>query len=245
MECFIVLPEGVDLEHGRLTLRDEEAHHATKSLRLRPGDLLLATDLSGTCYDCRIVTADAHEVTCSISKVLPEYGEPAHDILLIQGMISQPSRWEFLLEKATELGVREIEPIITEFTERTHFKSERSERVLRAAVKQTKRARKPELRLTESGGFFSIDEALSIARQENRSIFMLHESATSSKMLHNVIAEVSESPIAILVGPEGGFSDAEVARTTTEFGAYLVCLGPRRLRAETAALAALAIIMDR
>src|SRR3954470_23740432 len=101
MECLVVRPEDVDRESMRLFLRDDEAHHALKSLRLKAGDELLATDLMGTCYRCKVNGSDPSELTCSIEEVLPEYGEPARDVVLIQALIAQPARWEFLLEKAT------------------------------------------------------------------------------------------------------------------------------------------------
>ena len=245
MECFIVLPE--DVEEGTLLLRDEEAHHAIRSLRLRAGDILLATNLIGTCYRCQLLDhdRDATSIKCEIGEVLPEYCEPRRDILLIQGAISQPARWEFLIEKATELGVRIIQPVITERTERSHFKLDRSERILRAAVKQTKRARKPEIRLTQSGELNSLTDALTQAASESRTVYLAHESAAQKAEMLGMPPGLPNQPIAIVIGPEGGFTDEEVERASSKFGAQIISLGPRRLRAETAAIAALAIMMER
>jgi 16S rRNA (uracil1498-N3)-methyltransferase len=237
MECFIVEKEHVDLDRHILVLVGDEAHHATRSLRIKPGEQLLTTDLSGTCYRCRVERADPGTLTCSIEKILPNYGEPKRNVLLIQGMIAQPSRWEFLLEKATELGVTAIQPITTERTERESFNRERSERILRAAVKQTKRAWMPELReLT------SFNSAISDALEGGRSIILFHEGAESSRF--NTVRVLGDHvSLAIIIGPEGGFSDDEVI-IAREAGARIASLGPRRLRAETAALAALAILGD-
>ncbi len=236
MECFIVEPANVHLDRRELILVGDEAHHATRSLRIKPGEEILATDLSGTCYRCRVDRADAQSLTSSIEEILPNYGEPMCDVLLIQGMIAQPSRWEFLLEKATELGVTAIQPVTTERTERTGFNRERSERILRAAVKQTKRARLPELRELSSFG-----EALSQATEAGRMLILLHEGANSSSSFSR--SHGNGQRIAIAVGPEGGFSDSEV-EIAMNIGAEIVPLGPRRLRAETAAIAALAILID-
>lgn len=175
-------------------------------------------------------------LTCSIEEIIPNYGEPKRDILLIQGLIAQPSRWEFLLEKATELGIRSIQPITTERTERESFNMERSERILRAAVKQTKRARMPELRELSS-----FSTALSDAIKKGRKVLLLHEAADSASTLSRSMLE-SDS-LAIIVGPEGGFSDFEV-EMASKSGAQILSLGPRRLRAETAAIAALAILIN-
>jgi 16S rRNA (uracil1498-N3)-methyltransferase len=245
VECLIVRPEDVDRDASTLTLRDDEAHHALRSLRLKAGDELLATDLIGVCYRCRVVGGESVAITCSIEEVLPEYGEPKRDVLLVQALISQPARWEFLLEKATELGVRAIQPVTTERTERADYKRDRSERILRAAVKQTKRARMPELREVQS-----LEEALTEAKDDERRIIILHEGISPpleggddrGAILDRGWSRGHKKALAIVVGPEGGFSDEEVRMACEEFGASVISLGPRRLRSETAALAALALI---
>jgi 16S rRNA (uracil1498-N3)-methyltransferase len=228
MECFIV--SLADVDGSVLTLRGDEAHHALKSLRLREGDELLATNLEGTCYECRIAVIDASEVTCAIEQVLPEYGEPQKDILLIQAMIAQPARWEFLLEKATELGVTEIQPVITERTEQRHVRMDRIDRVLRAAVKQTKRARMPKL-----NEMTTFEQALHAAAVDFRENILFEEAAEVP------LAEVSGARLALVIGPEGGLTSGEILMAREQFGAHVASLGNRRLRAETAAIAALAI----
>jgi 16S rRNA (uracil1498-N3)-methyltransferase len=237
MECFIVEKENIDIDRHTLVLVNDEAHHATRSLRIKSGEAVLATDLAGTCYRCHVSQIDSVSLTCSIEEILPNFGEPKRDVLLIQGMIAQPSRWEFLLEKATELGVTAIQPITTEHTERESFNRERSNRIFRAAVKQTKRARMPELRELSS-----FREALSEAIMNGRRVVLLHEAAIASSSTSRSWTNDGEA-IAIAIGPEGGFSDNEVLMASNA-GAEIVSLGPRRLRAETAAIAALAILID-
>lgn len=239
MECFIVLPE--DITQHELILRDEEAHHATRSLRLRVGDALLASDLIGTCYQCRIASIEEDgNVLCAIDKVLPEFGEPATNILLIQGMIAQPARWEFLLEKATELGVTAIQPVATERTEQRHLRRDRSERVLRAAVKQTRRARMPQLR-----DMCSLEEALAAAKKDGREILLFEEQAyrvegaVPGARTGGEDATRHAQQLALIIGPEGGLSESEIAMAHDTFGARILSLGNRRLRAETAAIAAI------
>jgi 16S rRNA (uracil1498-N3)-methyltransferase len=240
LECFIVEKENVDLDRRELVITGDEAHHALRSLRIRIGEEILATDLFGICYLCRRVErADPGTLTASIEEILPDFGEPKRDVMLIQGLIAQPSRWEFLLEKATELGVTVIQPVITERTERESFNRERSERILRAAVKQTKRSRMPELREVAS-----LSAAMFSARDEGRMLILLHESADPRQTLSRAAQNIGERRIAIVVGPEGGFSEDEVAEARDTLGAEIVSLGPRRLRAETAALAALAIVSE-
>jgi len=249
MECFIVEPTDVHAQRKELLLRGDEAHHALKSIRLRAGDRLLATNLIGTCYECRVELVEADTLSCYIEKVLHGYGESRLHVTLVQGMIAQPGRWEFLLEKATELGVKVIQPVITERTERSHFKLDRAERILRAAVKQTKRANKPWLRMATrdaskkgmSDEVSTLREALSEAVREKCEIVLLHESAPAETSLGSLAPHFGDKPIAIVIGPEGGFSGEEVDMARNEFGANIASLGARRLRAETAAIAALAI----
>ena len=228
MECFIVSP--ADVDDGVLILRGDEAHHAIKSLRLREGDELLATNLEGTCYECHVAASDAGSVTCTIDNALLEYGESAKDILLIQAMIAQPARWEFLLEKATELGATEIQPVVTERTEQRHLRMDRAERVLRAAVKQTKRARMPQV-----PEMITLEEALQNAASDFREIIIFEEAA------ERPLAEVVGTRLALVIGPEGGLTSGEILMARERFGAQVASLGNRRLRAETAAIAALAI----
>ena len=240
MECFVVQKENVDIDRRELVLTGDEAHHALRSLRIRIGQQFLATDLFGICYLCRRVEfAGTGVLTASIEEILPDFGEPKRNVMLIQGLIAQPSRWEFLLEKATELGVSVIQPITTERTERNSLNRERSERILRAAVKQTKRARKPELRELSS-----FSAALFGVVDEGRKLFLLHESIDPKQTLTMAIQSIGADKIGIAVGPEGGFSDGEVAEAHEKFRAEVISLGQRRFRAETAALAALAIVND-
>lgn len=89
----------------------------------------------------------------------------------------------------------------------------------------------------------SLREALASALAEGRTIFLLHEAAIETASLVRAMIWDSAKSLAIAVGPEGGFTEAEVRMACEEFGARALSLGPRRLRAETAAIAALAIVM--
>lgn len=240
MECLIVLPEDIDLATNTLILRGEEAHHAAKVLRLRQGEEFLVSDTIGSCYrvvfgEARTVGKQETEVTAVIEELLPGYGESSKDIELIIGFLSQPARWEFLLEKATELGVTRITPVITERTEKRAPKLDRSERILRAALKQTKRSKLPIL-----GELSTLSAALGSAAQEGRGVYILHEVASENDLLFQKLTSGVQKAITLVVGPEGGFSENEVQQAVS-LGAGVASLGERRLRAETAAIAALAI----
>jgi 16S rRNA (uracil1498-N3)-methyltransferase len=240
MECLIVEADDVKLEGRLLIIRGEEAHHAARVLRLREGEEFIASDLIGTSYRAeylgsRQIAKHEIEVDAKVIEILPNYGEPEHEKDLVIGFLSQPARWEFLLEKAVELGVTSIQPIVTERTEKRSPKLERSERVLKAALKQTKRSKLPHL-----GELSTLSAALSEAVKKGRDVYILHEAASADDALLAQLQQGSRKAIALVVGPEGGFSDDEIS-LALQLGAKVASLGTRRLRAETAAIAALAI----
>jgi 16S rRNA (uracil1498-N3)-methyltransferase len=240
MECLIVEVDDVNLEEQLLRVRGEEAHHAARVLRLREGEQFIASDLQGTSYRAeylgsRQVSKHEIEVDAKILEVLPNYGEPEHEMDLVIGFLSQPARWEFLLEKAVELGVSAIYPVVTERTEKRSPKLDRSERVLKAALKQTKRSKLPHL-----GELSTLSAALSEAVKKGRDVYILHEGASADDALLAQLQRSSRKAIALVIGPEGGFSEEEIS-LAKELGAKVASLGTRRLRAETAAVAALAI----
>jgi 16S rRNA (uracil1498-N3)-methyltransferase len=240
MECLIVEAADVDPGERSLKLRGEEAHHAAKVLRLRVGEEFIASDLLGQAYRAELSSVDQvgkHEIEVAavILEVLPNFGEPGEDLDLVIGFLSQPARWEFLLEKSVELGVTSIRPIVTERTEKRNPKLERSERILKAALKQSKRSKLPVL-----GELSTLSEALGEAVKKGRDVYILHEAADPEQALLRQIQRGSKAGITLVVGPEGGFSDEEIS-LAVQLGAKVASLGSRRLRAETAAIAALAI----
>jgi 16S rRNA (uracil1498-N3)-methyltransferase len=250
MECFIVEQKDVNEEAQELCLTSDEAHHV-RVLRVQRGDKLLATNLLGTCYECELIELIEERKTVSVARcrilgVLPDLGEAPTDVLLIAGLLAQPARWELLLEKATELGARIIRPVATHRTEKREFKPDRAERIVRAAAKQSRRANKPWI-----PELSSLREALAYARDNGWAIIVLHEAEPTEHSLSAAVAKLSgnrEKPssghprIALVIGPEGGLTDEEIENARNEFHAEIASLGNRRLRAETAAIAAVAIV---
>ena len=243
MECFIVNEEDVFLKEGYLLLRADEAHHAVKSLRIRKGETLMATNLNGSCYRAILdsVEETKKDVTarCTIEEELPNFNEPSLDIELIQAALSQQSKFEEIVERCTEIGISAISPVSTERTERAQIKRERVERILRSACKQSSRARMPLF-----AELAPLDSALKSSKDVGRSIILLHEGAIKENSLRSVLSEMNNKKITILIGPEGGYTDEEVAMAEQKFGAHIASLGSRRLRAETAAITATAIALS-
>jgi 16S rRNA (uracil1498-N3)-methyltransferase len=243
MECFIVTPEDVDTSRRELSLQGDEARHAARSLRMRVGESFIATDLQGCCYLATIMNIDEigkHEliVRSAIDDVLPEHNEPTVSVELIQGILNQPSKFEEIIERCTEIGISVFTPIVSERVERNNLKRERLEKLLRTACKQAHRARMPLLQPVRS-----FDEALEAASSARKTLILLHEGADLSKSLRIASDANSGNGIALVIGPEGGFSDTEVELAQSKYSAFVASLGPRRLRAETAAFTASAIAL--
>jgi 16S rRNA (uracil1498-N3)-methyltransferase len=243
MECFIVQESDIDLASKTLVLRGDEARHAVRVLRISEGEELMATTLLGFCYRAKCMrsgqpTKNEWECECTIEEVLPGHNEPKIDIQLIQGITLQQSKLEEIAEKVTEIGVKSIVPIYSKRTEKRTVNIERLERIVQTACKQTSRAQMPKLHKVTNFG-----DALQRAKGDGRNIILLHESTPFDNSLSKILAGQKNNKISLVIGPEGGFDESEVLLASGEYGASIASLGVRRLRAETAAISAIAITL--
>ena len=222
-------------QNDRVVLPDDEARHAVRVLRHAPGDEIVVVDGAGGRYRVRLTETDKRSAAGEVMAVEREVGEPNYRLRIGLGTLKNASRFETFAEKAVELGVSEIVPLVTERTERMSLKAQRMENILVAAMKQSGRSRLPTL---------AEPQPLADALAEAADLRILcHESADPEAMLPIVLSQAEgASAITMLVGPEGGFSEEEVAEAE-EAGWRVVSLGPRRLRAETAAIVAAAAVM--
>jgi 16S rRNA (uracil1498-N3)-methyltransferase len=227
---FYVPPSG--FRGAVVTFPQDEARHAASVLRHRAGDLVRVVDGEGGAFIVRLDRSDRNGVTGQVVERDDADVEPPFEITLAIGMIKNRSRFETMLEKTTELGVRTIIPVISERTERDRVREGRVEAILIAAMKQSHRAVLPQLEpaasLTDVIGRDGFDVRL-----------ICHEAPQTRD---DGRVEVSPGArILVVIGPEGGFSDREVASASAaRFRIWQ--LGRRRLRAETAAIAALSAI---
>lgn len=232
---FYVLPQ--DVAGDRVVLRGEEAHHAARVCRCRAGDLIDATDGAGTLYRCRVVVCSADMTETEILERLPEHGEARARATLAVAPV-KGERFDWLVEKAVEAGAARIVPILTERTVvEGGGRHERWERVALAAMKQSKRSR-----LTEVAEARPFNEVLPEMAREMDLLLLAWEGAGASDPLSKVIPSSPVATAGILVGPEGGFTDEEVAAARSA-GARPFSLGPRRLRTETAGALAVALVL--
>jgi 16S rRNA (uracil1498-N3)-methyltransferase len=213
------------VEVGAIIALDAEERHHARVLRVRPGEEVELFDPRGNNYVGRY-QSDAVQVLRQA-----ESREPKTAIHLAMSII-QLDKFELVLQKATELGVQSFTPLITDRMEvrieRMGGKEERWKKIVLEAVKQSGRSRIPAIE-----GPAKFDDA--IARQGSRIIFDADAAST---------AGLPDNPTTLFIGPEGGFSERELQLARAK-GALFQQLGPRRLRAETAALVAVTLTAAR
>ena len=218
---------------GRVMLPEDEARHAVRALRHGVGDEIVVVDGAGGRYRVRLTEADKRGAAGEIVEAQREVGEPPYRLTVGLGTLKNAGRFETFAEKAVELGVSRIVPLATERTERERIKERRLENILIAAMKQSGRSRLPDLAELQD-----FDDAL---RSDDALRLLCHESADPAAALPRVL-DGAPLDLTILVGPEGGFSEPEVAAAEAA-GWTVASLGPRRLRAETAAITAASAVM--
>ncbi|WP_103029719.1 RsmE family RNA methyltransferase [Salinibacter altiplanensis] len=216
---------------GRVVLPEDEARHAHTVLRGATGDEMTVVDGTGGWYRVEITHAAPEQVVGTIVEQREEVGEPAVDVTVALGLLKKRSRFETFVEKAVELGVRRIVPLRTARAERESIREERLRNVMVAAMKQCRRSRLPALVAPRSTADL-LDES------ESERQLVCHAGDASVPIRQVVDPGGAAASALVLVGPEGGFAPSEV-EGAVRAGATPVSLGARRLRAETAGLAAL------
>jgi 16S rRNA (uracil1498-N3)-methyltransferase len=214
-----------------VVLPEDEVRHLRTVLRGDEGDEITVVDGTGGWYRVKISHLAPEQGVGTIVEEREEVGEPDVNVTVALGLLKKRSRFETFVEKAVELGVRRIVPLRTRRTERDSIREERLRNVMVAAMKQCRRSRLPDLAAPRS------HEALLAA--SGAELRLVCNAGTDAVPIQQAVAEAA--PVAsalVLVGPEGGFSEAEVEEAV-EAGCVSVSLGARRLRAETAGIAAL------
>ena len=222
-----------------MPLPPDEAHHAGKVLRLRDGDDIRLINGRGTVALARFRPEGKKKASAEIVSA-EEMPKPVPAVTVFLGMLKNRQRMEWAVEKLTELGVHRILIGETERTERQKLRTDRLEALALSAAKQSLSAWIPEIQLV------SFQDALEHMASAGESLLpvMAHEKmvradGNASQSFMGIWDDAkSKSPAEILlfIGPEGGFSDDEVAAAQALPGMKLLHLGPQRLRAETAAV---------
>ncbi|GHS88903.1 ribosomal RNA small subunit methyltransferase E [Bacteroidia bacterium] len=220
----------ISVVDSQIILSEEDSYHCAKVLRLSVGDTVRISDGRGTIGDAVLTQVSARQCTAQVTQST-HITRHAHYIHIAIAPTKNIDRFEWFLEKATELGVDEITPIFTAHSERKTIKHDRSLRVVEAASKQAQVAYIP--KLNEAVSFEQFVEQSCF---QNGFIGYCGNEFDKIPLVERMKASSGDSAL-ILIGPEGDFSATEVQNAVIK-GAKVIGLGTTRLRTETAAIAA-------
>ncbi|MGI9246832.1 MAG: 16S rRNA (uracil(1498)-N(3))-methyltransferase [Steroidobacteraceae bacterium] len=219
-----------------LELPEAAAYHVGKVLRLREGALIAAFDVSGHDFNCEMMSVKGDRVVVRVGARTPGIAESPLRITLVQA-VSRGERMDWTLQKATELGVQAIVPVLSARSV-VRLDEKQSERKLRhwqaivaVACEQCGRSVVPEVRAP-----LELSRYLASGAREGQRLVLSPTGPASLAGLHSLGTRVE-----LLIGPEGGLDDAELARAA-DAGYSPVRLGPRVLRTETAGIVALTVL---
>lgn len=209
------------------TFDKEESRHIVKVLRKQNGDKIQITNGLGFLFTSEIISAS--EKKCEVKIITETFEEPVnYSIHIAVAPTKMNDRLEWFLEKATEIGLHEITPIICEHSERKVYKIDRAEKIVQAAMKQSLQFYMPKINEPITFSEF-------VKQNFDTKKYIAHCEETDRKSFKNTIQKGENS--LILIGPEGDFSTKEI-NLAIEQGFTPVTLGNTRLRTETAALVA-------
>ncbi|OGS19100.1 MAG: hypothetical protein A3J83_08890 [Elusimicrobia bacterium RIFOXYA2_FULL_40_6] len=239
MPQYLISPE--DITEKKFVIRNSsEIWHLTKVLRVKPGETINIFDGNLRHYQAVIKEIDSFSITGDILKEII-YKEKKYSVHIYPSLINA-DRFEFMLEKATEVGVDIISPVITERTmaripePKIKSKLERWNKIILAAVKQCDCQKIP--KLTEA----IVDFSAAIKAVEKTSLNLIaYEAEPNENSLKSILSQNQKDSINLFLGPEGGFTEKEIT-LAKENGFKTFSLGQNILRAETAAISCLSII---
>jgi 16S rRNA (uracil1498-N3)-methyltransferase len=234
---FFITPKAV--RGPQIIMTGDDLRHIRTVLRKQPGDLLILLDGKGKEYTARIVRMERTEI---IAEVVSEITREApHPIITLCQGLPKADKMDWIVQKATELGVSAVVPLITERTivkiKDEEKRVSRWQKIAREAAMQSNRVDIPAI-----GRIASFKDFLRTQDPEPGTLLLLPwEEGTVP--IKDILRETSGiKKIIVLIGPEGGFSEAEAGAARGK-GFHLVSLGPNILRTETAAIAVLGMIM--
>lgn len=233
MEYFYTPPHLITSHE--LTIDGDEFNHLTHVMRKRQGDNIRVVNGTGAAFDVTIVEVSKRIARCKILLAHTKLNEPGINVTVGVAILKNAAKLDFLVEKVTELGVNVIVPLLTERTIPRHAKADRLQKLALAAMKQSGRCVLPAVQ-----SLMSFADFVQSSMQGSLRIIP-HEQIESPPLAQLARAEMFQSAV-LCIGPEGGFTDAEIA-LAKRAGFQPVSLGPRRLRSETAAIVAAGIIL--
>jgi len=212
------------IRNGFAELRGQEATHASKVMRAQEGDHLTIVDGEGGRYYGTISMVADNSVQIEISDT-KHFPVPNPQLIIGMGIIKKRDRLEFAVEKAVELGATSIGLFRSERTVKENVRMDRLESIVLSAMKQSLRAWLPSITC-----YHSLDELL--GHHTDAQYLVAHEKVDGTANKDD-LREINQDKLLLLVGPEGGFSPAEITKFE-DHDAQLISLGTNRLRTETA-----------
>ena len=208
---------------------NEESLHGIRVLRMHKGDEITFTDGTGNLYQGIITSDDSRKMEAKIISTDPDYGKKNYRLHLAVSPLKNGDRFEWLIEKAVEIGVDEITPLLCERTEKPGIRKDRVLKLIISAMKQSLKSSRP--RLNDP---VKMSEFVSRTHSENKLIAHCVPDS-ERKAITDIVKPASD--YLILIGPEGDFTDEEV-EAAIKAGFIPVHIGDNRLRTETAGITA-------
>ncbi len=224
-----------DVQDARIRLDPEESAHLVRVLRHRAGDEVSVIDGRGTLYHCVLELADAKGAEVRIMRAEPGFGAHPYHLTMAVCPTKNIDRFEWFVEKATEIGVDVVAPVIGERSERRVLKTDRLRRIALSAAKQSLKAAIPAVAEP-----VSVRDFIAAAPADTLKLICYCFDDVERISITDVLRRQAEK-VMILIGPEGDFSPEE-AQLACERGWIPVSLGDSRLRTETAAVVAAAAV---
>lgn len=224
---------------GTAVIDGADARHIGGALRMTVGEALTLCDGAGTDYTCTITAVEKDTVTAAVDAAAPSSSEPTLAVTLYMGM-PKGDKLELIVQKAVELGVTAIIPVITARSivrvdgKDAEKKRVRLQRIAAEAAGQSGRGIIPTVETP-------ISWKTALARLAKENTLLCYEGGGAPI---GTLISPADTTVSLVVGPEGGFDPAEV-EAVTAVGGKIATLGPRILRCETAPLAALAVMMEK
>ena len=249
-----------EVSGGVCYLDAEESGHCVRVLRHRAGDPIDVIDGLGTLYHCSLVDDAPKGAQAQVLSTVPGFGGHPYHLTLGCCPTKNNDRFEWFVEKATELGVDDLVPLIGERSERRVYKTERAQRIALSATKQSLKARIPavweplsvksflEMAHQVGGDVMPGSDTFVMPGSDRASLkliaYCFEDDSTPRVSIREALAGFTGTDVTVLIGPEGDFSPEE-ASLALSCGYVPVHLGASRLRTETAAVTAAAAVYFR
>jgi 16S rRNA (uracil1498-N3)-methyltransferase len=230
MQLYFIAPI-TSIVPCQINLGSEESFHCIKVLRMRTGETLHLTDGFGNLYEGQILAQDLKSCPVMLTNVIPDYGKRPFRLHMAVAPTKNIARFEWFLEKATEIGIDEITPLICEHSERVQIRIDRLQKIILSAAKQSVKTYLPVLYEP-----MKFNDFIRLNLPSSRFVAYVEEHQPT-----HLKTAYKNGDCTVLIGPEGDFSKKEMEKAfLQEFKP--VSLGPSRLRTETAAIVACHII---